>query len=98
MCNMCEAKVVLPSQAEHIGNVLWHPTADGVLAASFGRTVAVFDVCAAGCKFGLWNSLFYWKQYCLNNAANILAILFSYSCFTFLTTVCILVILVMVLL
>ncbi|KAK7496457.1 hypothetical protein BaRGS_00012379, partial [Batillaria attramentaria] len=48
--NVSEAALVLPSQNRRIENVLWHPTADGVLAASTDTCVKVFDVVNAAEK------------------------------------------------
>ncbi|XP_076446220.1 coronin-7-like [Babylonia areolata] len=47
-------EVTLPSQGRRIENVLWHPAAEGVLAASTGTCVKLFDVasCAEKSAFG----------------------------------------------
>ncbi|XP_046355097.2 coronin-7-like [Haliotis rufescens] len=45
--------VSLPSEERKIENVLWHPAADGVLAASAYRSVRVYDVCRSQEKYAL---------------------------------------------
>ena len=60
MENISEAAVVLPTQNRRIENVLWHPTAEGVLAISTDSCVKLFDVAAAAEKSGkylIMNSL-----------------------------------------
>ncbi|ESO90597.1 hypothetical protein LOTGIDRAFT_163798 [Lottia gigantea] len=42
--NLTSAEVTLPSQERKVENVLWHTTAEGLLAASTHKTVKVFDV------------------------------------------------------
>lgn len=48
--SVTNAEVVLPPQERRIENVLWHPTAEGVLAASTGTCVKLFDVAASAEK------------------------------------------------
>ena len=52
MDNVSEAAVVLPSQDRRIENVLWHPTAEGILSVSTDTCVKLFDVVAAAEKCG----------------------------------------------
>ena len=52
MGNVSEPAVVLPAQDRRIENILWHPTAEGVLAVSTHTSVKLFDVASAAEKSG----------------------------------------------
>lgn len=42
----------LPTQNHRIENVLWHPTAEGVLSVSTDKSIKIFDVAAGKENYG----------------------------------------------
>ena len=46
--------LTLSAGNKRVENVLWHPTADGVLCASTGEVVKVYDIDSGSEQYGLY--------------------------------------------
>ena len=57
--NLSNAVLELPTQDARIENVLWHPTAQGLLAVTCRSTVKLFDVNSAAEKSGIVYPMFF---------------------------------------